>query len=384
MFSLFAFSLSLWLFGYVMMYFSKEPSQALFWARIGFIGITFIPIFAYHFIITFLEKPVPRWLLVLIYSSVIPGVILSQSNFVYNGIGKYFWGFYPTAGPLYFIFLGMFAFLFSYGVLLLSLGIIEAERVKEYGRSQKIKYVFVAFLGGTTGIVDYIIKYKIPIYPFGYLAALFFITIIAIAIIKEHLFDIDLAAYYVFTWLMSLGTAAGVFLISFLLAFIFPLDLFIKALLLVISSTALAALFPWYFSKYEDWSNKHILHGKYDYLKIMPQKATDWLKHLDLGELIKAVTNDFKGVMGFEDVKIFLYGDYAIGSHEAARNCYFINPDNLDDEGVFNISKETALVKFAEAQNRPIYLNDLNKEIQSKGVRRSVRRAGEQVNGVMM
>jgi signal transduction histidine kinase len=197
--------------------------------------------------------------------------------------------------------------------------------------------------------------------------------------ITEHLFDFDLAAYYVFTWLMSLGTAAGVFLISFLLAFIFPLDLFIKALLLVISSTALAALFPWYFSKYEDWSNKHILHGKYDYLKIMPQKATDWLKHLDLGELIKAVTNDFKGVMGFEDVKIFLYGDYAIGSHEAARNCYFINPDNLDDEGVFNISKETALVKFAEAQNRPIYLNDLNKEIQSKGVRRSVRRAGEQV-----
>jgi len=42
-----------------------------------------------------------------------------------------------------------------------------------------------------TGVVDYITKYSIPIYPFGYLSALFFISVIAYAITRLHLMDVQ-------------------------------------------------------------------------------------------------------------------------------------------------------------------------------------------------
>ena len=70
-FSLFCFSMTIWLFGYTNMYLSKESTVALKWARMGFLGIIFIPVFAYHFIITFLGLK-RKFVLPVVYLLTIP------------------------------------------------------------------------------------------------------------------------------------------------------------------------------------------------------------------------------------------------------------------------------------------------------------------------
>jgi len=117
-FGVFSLILVLWLFGYSMMYLSKDSDKALFWARTGFLGIIFIPILSYHFISTFLNIK-NRILLFLIYLSAVPSILLSRTDYIYSGATLRFWGYYPTAGKIYIIFLSMFVILFLYGIWLL-------------------------------------------------------------------------------------------------------------------------------------------------------------------------------------------------------------------------------------------------------------------------
>jgi len=206
-FSLFAFSMAVWLFGYVNMYLSKDTYTALRWARIGFLGIIFIPVFAYHFIISFLNLK-RKIVLPIIYLLAIPSLLLSQTNLIYSGIKEHFWGYYPTAGKIYILFLLMFGILFTRGVLLLFVHLKKERGVKR----EQIKYVCLAFGLGTFGIVDYLVKYPIfDIYPFGYICALFFTGLIAFAIVRYRLLDINIAL-----------TRAGIFAVVYALVLGIP------------------------------------------------------------------------------------------------------------------------------------------------------------------
>ena len=129
----------------------------------------------------------------------------------------------------------MFAILFSLGLILLYFGIGQARRQKKLLLVQQIKYVFFAFASGTTGLIDYIIKYKIEIYPWGYISALFFISLIAYAIIKHHLMDITLVWRQILIFAGYFVTACS---ISALVVFFghrypFPLGVIMTILLLV-------------------------------------------------------------------------------------------------------------------------------------------------------
>lgn len=190
-FSLFCLSMIVWLFGFIFMYLCPNEINALKWARIGFIGITFIPIFAYHFILSFINSK-RRFLLILLYLSAVPTIILSRTDLVYSGIESYFWGYYPTAGKLYFVFMLIFFGVFTWGVILLLLELIKSRKNNEPIRTQQIKYVLLAFAFGTTGVIDYIVKYRVSFYPYGYLSALAFISLIAYAIAQYRLMDINL------------------------------------------------------------------------------------------------------------------------------------------------------------------------------------------------
>jgi len=139
-FSLFSFSMAVWLFGFTNMYLSRNPATALRWARIGFLGISFIPVFAYHFIIVFLNLK-RKIVLPIIYLFAILSLFLSQTNYIYGGIKEHFWGYYPTAGKIYFVFLLMFGVLFTRGVSLLIINLKKTTGLKR----EQIKYVSLAF-----------------------------------------------------------------------------------------------------------------------------------------------------------------------------------------------------------------------------------------------
>ena len=72
--------------------------------------------------------------------------------------------------------------------------LVELIRLKtshDQRHFSRIKFVFLGILVGCFGVVDYIIKYGIEIYPFGYIAAFFFASSIVYAIFRHRLLDIE-------------------------------------------------------------------------------------------------------------------------------------------------------------------------------------------------
>lgn len=169
---------------------SEDINRALFWAKIGDIGILYLPIFAYYFVIVLLNinSGIYKSILSVAFVLSIPILLLSQTNYCFIGMRAYSWGHYPLAGPLY-ILLILFFSLFVACIPML----YNAIRNKSnYSQSKllQIKYVLFAFIGACTGFVDYLPKYNITIYPWGHISVLVFISIITFAILKHHLMDI--------------------------------------------------------------------------------------------------------------------------------------------------------------------------------------------------
>lgn len=192
LFALFCLSLCVWLFCFGMMYLTRDEKWALFWARNGFFGIVFVPILAYHFVASFVGAKKDKILLGL-YLSSIPSLLVFRTNLVYEKVVLHFWGYYPQAGKFYSVFLICFLVGFCCSVWRLMAALKKTDEPFTPQKQNQIKYLIFAFGIGTTGVIDYIGKFQsINIYPWGYISALFFVSLFGMAIVKYQLLEIEI------------------------------------------------------------------------------------------------------------------------------------------------------------------------------------------------
>ena len=216
LFGLCCLSLAVWFLSFSLMYFNAPfPLMALRWARIGFFGISFFPILAFHFANALLGRVPARWTLPALYALAFSATFISQTDLIYRGVDHYYWGFYPAAGELFPLFLVMFAALFGSSLVLLWLAWQKARRAGEGAAAQQLLYVLLAFLGGATGLVDFTLQFHLGSYPYGYLSALFFAAVIAYAILHHQFTAVEsvIKRTAVYSLLTALITALLVLLI---------------------------------------------------------------------------------------------------------------------------------------------------------------------------
>jgi diguanylate cyclase (GGDEF)-like protein/PAS domain S-box-containing protein len=179
---------AIWQFAFTFMYSATDARVAGWWARIAYLGVPFIAPAIYQFTIEMLrirkKRRVPAsvaWILALCSS----GTALFTHELV-TGVRHFWWGFYPQYGPASIPFL-----IFFFGYLLAAL----TEFVVAYPHSRgterrRIRLLLVAFGIAYIGCVDYLAKYGIPVYPFGYAAILGFMIVVANTMRKYDLMPI--------------------------------------------------------------------------------------------------------------------------------------------------------------------------------------------------
>lgn len=183
----FCLSLVVWLFFYTLMYSSTEDAAALQWAKMGFSGIAFIALTNLYFnmcLIKFRSRKI--YMLVFLGISTFFAVA-GKTDLLYSGIGKFYWGYYPQAGKLYVVFMSYYIALWFFGLHLLYQNMLERKKSQDFLSYNQIKYVFIAWLGGSLGIVDFLPKYGVPIYPFAYMVALYWVLISMFAVTRYKL-----------------------------------------------------------------------------------------------------------------------------------------------------------------------------------------------------
>jgi len=185
-FFLFTICLTIWLFATFMMFTSEEDARIIFWDRIVYIGVIFIPITIYHFSLEFAKIEAKRKLLYLGYFLSIIFLILSRTNYFVEDLYKYSWGSHTQARFFHHVFLVFFTFY----ILLFLLNIWRYhQRVKGVERAQA-KYVLLltpAFIFGSPAFLP---AYGISVYPVPYLSVIFGSVCLAYAITKHYLFEI--------------------------------------------------------------------------------------------------------------------------------------------------------------------------------------------------
>jgi len=189
-FALFAFSVAFWSFGYFFWQISTEETSALFWSKFLMAGAIFIPIFYFHFIVSFLNL-VEKYKKVL-YGGYVLSLFFLISNFTpyfVRGVEpELFFPFWPKPGIFYPLFLLMFFGFVCYSWYLL---IKELKKTEEKIKKQQIKYFLLGTsIGFLCGSTNYFLWYDIPIPPYLNIFVSLYVVLTTFAILKYHLFEI--------------------------------------------------------------------------------------------------------------------------------------------------------------------------------------------------
>ena len=180
---------AVWLLGNAGIYFSREPSVALQWARIENIGVVFIPSTVFLFTLAVIGRLHAFRALTLAawgVSNLFCFGVLFTPWFVVS-MKKFFWGYYAQYGPLSIPF-----FIFFFSLMIVSLVCFwRGYRRASLGTQKRRLGTFLLAFGiAYLGSVDFIATFGIPLYPFGYAPVLIFLVIVAQTIWRYRLVEI--------------------------------------------------------------------------------------------------------------------------------------------------------------------------------------------------
>ncbi|MBD3427242.1 MAG: hypothetical protein GF409_08500, partial [Candidatus Omnitrophica bacterium] len=194
LFFLLSSSIFIWLLGFGVLFSSKNIQMAMFWARFTYIGIIFIPSTTLHFTLSLIGIHKKKYVLILCaYSFSFLFLILSRTNLFIKGINTFFWGYYPAISYAYYPFLFLFFAFYVISLYYLNKYIWGSQKDSiPLFKHIQLKYCFWAFVIALFASVDFLAKFNLEIYPSGYLFMLCFVSILAYAIIKHRLLEIDI------------------------------------------------------------------------------------------------------------------------------------------------------------------------------------------------
>lgn len=196
-------SIALWSFSLGMEVSSNNYNTALFWNKILDTGAIFIPIFFYHFVVSFLDinkTSKEKKFLWLGYSL---SIFFLASTFFTNLFVK---GVPPAAGfkywievgPIYYLFFIFFVVYLSRSAILLAIFSKRNTGVKK----NQARYILIAIVfGAGGGISNFLPQIFFPsIYPVGNYLVVLYTLFITYAIFKHQLFNIKILATELFTF----------------------------------------------------------------------------------------------------------------------------------------------------------------------------------------
>jgi diguanylate cyclase (GGDEF)-like protein/PAS domain S-box-containing protein len=186
-FSLLAAAICIWLTCFSLMYLAAGEGVALVWARSAYLGIAFIPSALYHFAVVVMHGRGRRMVAVAWLLSAVFAVAMVGSGALVRDLYSYQWGFYPR-----FRWLGAPFLVYFFAMLALSLREYwNAYRTARPGTHRlRTRSLMAGFAIAYLGSFDYVAAYGAPLYPFGYLAVLVFIVILADTLRRYRLVDL--------------------------------------------------------------------------------------------------------------------------------------------------------------------------------------------------
>jgi two-component system sensor histidine kinase/response regulator len=182
-------AVGVWLCGLAGMYCATNERDAIWWAKLHFLGIPFIPSTIYLFSVVVMSIYAQRKRLVwagLVLSAFFSAAAVG-SDVLVAGVHRYWWGYYPRYG-----WLGVPFLVFFFGLVFVNMRDFwdEYRRAAPGTHKLRLRALLIAFSIAYLGGLDYLPCYGVPLYPFGYVAVFVCLILMARAIRRYRLVDI--------------------------------------------------------------------------------------------------------------------------------------------------------------------------------------------------
>lgn len=304
-FSLFCLAIVVWSFAYLFWQISKDASSALFWSRALMFGAIWIPIFYFHFVVSFLKQKRPISL-VAGYVLAIIFVLSDFTNYFVVGVSsKLNFPFWPEPGIFFTPFLLVFFGYSVYSIILLWRG---TRTIRGNSRRQ-IWHILVGFviglLGGST---NYFLWYDIPVPPIGNVLVLAFVVSIAYAIIRYRLFDVKIIFRRSTIYLFIAGFAYAFFFFAIWITEGLFDNLYSRWAM--VFGAFLAIIFAYVFLKVErvvrKLANRWFFGELYSRQHALRQFSEYMTTIVELGQLSRSLIKNLVRTMHIDDVALLL------------------------------------------------------------------------------
>lgn len=171
---------------------AESKQIAFFWTVLLSLGAFFIPILFFHFISSFTGKK-NKFLIIFGYAYMLVlsvSILTTPSLYIKELTSKLNFPFYPTAGPLYFLWVFHY---FFYSLLSFLILILSCKEQSSPQKTIQIKYLLVATAAGLLGGgTTFPLWYDIPFQPVGVYFIPFYPILITYAIFKHNLLEIEI------------------------------------------------------------------------------------------------------------------------------------------------------------------------------------------------
>lgn len=310
-FSLECFASFIWQFCYGMMYlFSYDKDAALLWMKIGYLGVIYISVFIYHFIIEFLGIKKER---IIAYTAYAIAALFTYlhlfTDLFTNGLIKYFWGYYPRASVFHPVFLVFFMGLISLSIFHTFYSFLKRDSLLDSKRREQIKYMFWAYFLYAPACIDFLPNYGIALYPFGYIFSTAFLAVIAYAIARHQLMDIEVI---VKKTLVFAGLLAAVFTILVLPTLLIQEYIFRgasssgKLLGLALSGVVIILSLRRIENFLVNITDKYLFQKKYDYRELLKTFTSEVLTVVNLDNLVNLTVDKLTDIVKISSSAVLL------------------------------------------------------------------------------
>lgn len=309
-FALWCFLTAYWQAYWTLLFNVNDERLAVLLARAGYSGITFIPIVFFHFVAEFTENPILKKLSRLFYAIGATFLVLTWTGEQYiAGVYRYDWGFYPRAGALHPVFMGLLGIMLALGLNAL---LAYRRRVFEQRlKVNQINYIIASTVIYSLAAFDFLANYGAGFYPVGLLFTNLHAAIIAYAIVQFRLLDINVALK---RSLISALILAGllfpcyVILISSQQMAFGSIDIAFSLLTLSLLAAA-GFLFPRFRFIGEEALERALFHKKTDHHETLLQSSREMVTVVDLSELSERLVRTASRAVGIDKAALYLYDE---------------------------------------------------------------------------
>jgi len=354
----FSFTVALWGYSYFFWQISTDEPTALFWCRSLMVGVIFIPVAFLHFLLVWLEiYDHKKKLLGACYIVSILAFVLNYTPlFIKKFASISYFKFWPQAGIAYLPFVIFWVWLVFYCWYIM----VRAMQNSSTGRQNQIKYVLLgAIIGFGGGFTNYPLWFGIRIPPYGNILISVYVGLMAYAIVRHQLMDIEviIKKTLVFAGLFTFafGIIVGIAMITQeLLPQYFGISrlisLAISAVIIILSLRPIENFLI-------NITNKYLFQKKYDPRKVLKDFSDEALTILNLDKLCRVTIHTLVNHLYLKNCAILLLiiEDLGYGVYDSF---------GIEKKGVY-LDTESSLMKYLKNGKAPLLYESYDKSLQA-------------------